>query len=175
MLLNIHKPTGNNLTDEVLWQFRPSYVAGSSWQRKMMTHFGWLDIVTFGNLLVELFDIGETRDKSGGRAMSLLTMEDQFGLRDFRHRRGAITARRRVMMTWWRGRLMRHRMVTVSGYRRQWVMRMTPTARLLHGGRWSVAPAVVVVMIRFTSHVTDRFALLGEQRHRNNVLFNYSY
>lgn len=48
-----------------------------------MTHFGRLDVVAFGDLLVELLDVGEARDESGGRAVGLLTMEDQFGLRDF--------------------------------------------------------------------------------------------
>ncbi len=60
----------------------------------------------------------------------------------------------------------RQRVVPVSGYGRQWVMRMASatTHRLLHHGRRSVAPAVVV-MIRFARHVADRLAFLREERH----------
>lgn len=52
-------------------------------------------------------------------------------------------------------------------------MRMASTAtathrRLLHHGRRSVAPAVVV-MIRFARHVTDRLAFLREERHAGRM------
>lgn len=63
-----------------------------------------MDVVALGDLLVELLDVGEARDESGGRPVGLLTVEDQFGLRDFgcrgRRRRGGATvaARRRVLL-----------------------------------------------------------------------------
>lgn len=51
-------------------------------------------------------------------------------------------------------------------------MRMaSATHRLLHHGRRSVAPAVVV-MIRFARHVTDRLAFLREERHGDGRKFS---
>ncbi len=66
------------------------------------SYFGRLDVVALGDLLVELLDVGEARDESGRRPVGLLTVEDQFGLRDFgcrgRRRGGAtVAARRRVL------------------------------------------------------------------------------
>ncbi len=64
------------------------------------SYFGRLDVVALGDLLVELLDVGEARDESGGRPVGLLTVEDQFGLRDFGCRRGGgtVAARRRVLV-----------------------------------------------------------------------------
>ena len=93
-MIAVHKSQSNDRPPA------PQQILKTKNAMREMTHFRWLDVVAFGNLLVELFDISEARDESGGRAVRLLTMEDQFGLRDFGcRRRSAVTARRRVVMT----------------------------------------------------------------------------